>query len=158
MLDEPTGAQAETFRMLRTNLDFATLGQNTRAIMVTSAGQEEGKSTTIANLGVALARAGRRVVLVDLDLRRPFLATFFDLEGPGVTQVALGHVDLEAALTKIAITDPSTGRPHKKHDGNGNGNGNGAAKHVKGVLEVLPSGPIPLDPGEFVATQALTEI
>jgi Mrp family chromosome partitioning ATPase/capsular polysaccharide biosynthesis protein len=162
MLEEPSGAQAETFRMLRTNLDFATLGQNARAIMVTSADQQEGKSTTIANLGVALARAGRRVVLVDLDLRRPFLAKFFDLDGPGVTQVALGHADLETALTTIAITDPSPGQSHKKSqvhgNGNGNGNGNGAAKHVRGMLEVLPSGPIPLDPGEFVGTQALTEI
>ena len=165
MLEEPTGAQAETFRMLRTNLDFATLGQNTRAIMVTSAGEQEGKSTTIANLGVALARAGRRVVLVDLDLRRPFLATFFNLDGPGVTQVALGHVDLEAALTRIAIIDPSPlkkprGKGDSKADGNGNGNGhgNGAPSYVRGMLEVLPSGPIPLDPGEFVATQALSDV
>src|SRR5205823_13627098 len=106
-LDEPGSVHAETFRMLRTNLDFLLLNREIQTIMVTSAVEQEGKSTTIANLGVALARAGKRVVLVDLDLRRPFLDRFFDIDGPGVTQVALGHVELEAALQKIAIADPT---------------------------------------------------
>jgi len=152
MLDSPTGVQAEAFRMLRTNLDFATLGRNARTIMVTSAVEQEGKSTTIANLAVALARTGQRVVLVDLDLRRPFLHRFFDLDSPGITQVALGHISLEEALVPVAIADA---RQRWKANGNGNGNGHGA---VKGILEVLPSGPIPPDPGEFVGTAVLSEI
>jgi polysaccharide biosynthesis transport protein len=152
MLDSPTGVQAEAFRMLRTNLDFATLGRNARTIMVTSAVEQEGKSTTIANLAVALARTGQRVVLVDLDLRRPFLHKFFDLDSPGITQVALGHISLEEALVPVAIADA---RQRWKANGNGNGNGHGA---VKGILEVLPSGPIPPDPGEFVGTAVLSEI
>jgi succinoglycan biosynthesis transport protein ExoP len=158
MLTDPTGGQAETFRMLRTNLDFAMLGHSAQAIMVTSAGEQEGKSTTIANLAVALARSGRHVVLVDLDLRRPYLNKFFQLDGPGITQVALGHVSLDTALETVAITDPSPGRPYTKPHVNGNGNGNGAVRDATGRLEVLPSGPIPPDPGEFVATHALTEI
>jgi len=152
MLDSPTGVQAEAFRMLRTNLDFATLGRNARTIMVTSAVEQEGKSTTIANLAVALARTGQRVVLVDLDLRRPFLHKFFDLDSSGITQVALGHISLEEALVPVAIADA---RQRWKANGNGNGNGHGA---VKGILEVLPSGPIPPDPGEFVGTAVLSEI
>jgi polysaccharide biosynthesis transport protein len=152
MLDSPTGVQAEAFRMLRTNLDFATLGRNARTIMVTSAVEQEGKSTTIANLAVALARTGQRVVLVDLDLRRPFLHKFFELDSPGITQVALGHISLEEALVPVAIADA---RQRWKTNGNGNGNGHGA---VKGILEVLPSGPIPPDPGEFVGTAVLSEI
>ena len=154
MLDSPTGVQAEAFRMLRTNLDFATLGRNARTIMVTSAVEQEGKSTTIANLAVALARTGQRVVLVDLDLRRPFLHKFFDLDSPGITQVALGHISLEEALVPIAIADA---RQRWKANGNGNGNGNGHGA-VKGILEVLPSGPTPPDPGEFVGTAVLSEI
>ena len=152
MLDSPTGVQAEAFRMLRTNLDFATLGRSARTIMVTSAVEQEGKSTTIANLAVALARTGQRVVLVDLDLRRPFLHRFFDLDSPGITQVALGHISLEEALVPVAIADA---RQRWKANGNGNGNGHGA---VKGILEVLPSGPTPPDPGEFVGTAVLSEI
>jgi polysaccharide biosynthesis transport protein len=165
MLEEPNGVHAETFRMLRTNLEFATLGSDARTMMVTSAVEQEGKSTTIANLAVALARAGKRVALVDLDLRRPFLATFFGLEGPGITQVALGHATLDEALAVVAITEPGAAEPA---DANGNGaparsrskaNGNGHARNaVRGVLEVLPSGPIPPDPGEFVATAALSDI
>lgn len=150
MVDEPYGPNAETFRMLRTNLDFVSLGKDARTVMITSAVEQEGKSTTIANLAVALARAGKRVVLADLDLRRPMLDRFFGLEGPGVTQVALGHASLEEALVPIALSEPAA-------SANGNGNGNGHQK-LQGLLEVLPSGPIPPDPGEFVGTAALAEI
>jgi Mrp family chromosome partitioning ATPase len=163
MLDQPTGMDAETFRMLRTNLEFVSLDRDARTIMVTSALEAEGKSTTIANLAIAMARAGQRVALVDLDLRRPYLAKFFGLQGPGVTQVALGHVPLDQALATVAISDPA-GLPTteavsrvKVMGANGNGVGRPAAA-VKGVLHVLPSGPIPPDPGEFVNTQALSEI
>src|SRR5207247_6981470 len=84
-LEEPDGAAAEAFRMLRTNLDFVNIDRSAKTIMVTSAVESEGKSTTIANLAVTLARSGRRVVLVDLDLRRPYLDRFFGLGGrPGV--------------------------------------------------------------------------
>jgi succinoglycan biosynthesis transport protein ExoP len=154
MLESPTGVQAEAFRMLRTNLDFATLGRDVRTIMVTSAVEQEGKSTTIANLAIALARTGQRVALVDLDLRRPFLHRFFDLSRPGITQVALGHISLEEALVRIPIADS---RP-RWENANGNGNGYNGGGTVKGILEVLPSGPIPPDPGEFVGTAALSEI
>lgn len=162
MLGDPRASEAEAFRMLRTSLDFATLGREMRTIMITSAVEQEGKSTTIANLGVALARAGQRVVLVDLDLRRPFLNKFFQLDGPGLTQVALGHVGLEHALAPVVIADDDLRRGRFQGSGNGHvrvERANGAARNlVKGILEVLPSGPIPPDPGEFVRTAALSEI
>ena len=154
MLEEPASVQAEAFRMLRAKLDFVTLDRDVRTIMVTSALEQEGKSTTVANLAVAFARAGKRVVLVDLDLRRPVLARFFDLKGPGLTQVALGHVPLEEALTQIVIADPpraeAPAAPRRGGDGNGN-----RTRELSGLLEVLPSGPIPPDPGEFVSSPAL---
>jgi polysaccharide biosynthesis transport protein len=157
MLEDPGSVQAEAFRMLRAKLDFFTLDQDARAIMVTSALQEEGKSTTVANLAIAFARAGKRVALVDLNLRRPRLARFFDLKGPGLTQVALGHVPLEDALTQIVIADPrAPGRRTAPPEG-GNGNGNRAGE-LSGLLEVLPSGPISPDPGEFVSSPALGKI
>jgi polysaccharide biosynthesis transport protein len=150
-LAEPASPGAEAFRMLRTNLEFVRLGRGVTSIMVTSAVEQEGKSTTIANLAVSLARSGLRVALVDLDLRRPWLHRCFDLEGAGVTEVALRHVTLEQALVSIAIT----GSPGRAPDGAGNGNGNGS---IRGLLQVLPAGLIPPDPGEFVATEALAEI
>ena len=156
MVDEPYGPHAEPFRILRTNLDFACLGREIRSVMITSAVEEEGKSTTVANLAVALARSGKRVVLVDLDLRRPFLHRFFGLEGPGVTQIALGHATLGAALVPIALAEhvaPADGAGEL----NGSGNGRGPSE-VDGMLRVLPAGTIPPDPGEFVGTRALVTI
>jgi Mrp family chromosome partitioning ATPase/capsular polysaccharide biosynthesis protein len=157
MLEEPASAQAEAFRMLRANLESITLERRVRMIMITSALEREGKSTTVANLAVAFARAGKRVVLVDLDLRRPVLARFFDLDGPGLTQVALGHAPLEQALTRIAITDPPGPRRRRALRRGGKQDGN-VTRELLGLLEVLPSGPIPPDPGEFVSSPALAKI
>jgi non-specific protein-tyrosine kinase len=157
MLEEPTSAQAEAFRMLRANLESITLERGVRTIMITSALEREGKSTTVANLAVAFARAGKRVVLVDLDLRRPVLARFFDLDGPGLTQVALGHAELEQALTRIAVTDSR--RPRRRLALRRGRNQDGhVTRELLGLLEVLPSGPIPPDPGEFVSSPALAKI
>jgi Mrp family chromosome partitioning ATPase/capsular polysaccharide biosynthesis protein len=164
MLVSPRGVQAESFRMLRTNLEFVRLDRDVKTVMITSSVEQEGKSTTVANLAVALARGGQKVALVDLDLRRPFLDRFFDLRfRPGLTQVALGHAELEEALIPIAITDPETeakaeqlaanGNGHA----NGNGNGNGLVK-AAGLLQVLIAGPTPPNAGEFVGSRALEEI
>ncbi|HEY8644668.1 MAG TPA: polysaccharide biosynthesis tyrosine autokinase [Gaiellaceae bacterium] len=150
MLAEPSGPQAEAFRMLRTNVEFASLGKEAGVIMVTSATEQEGKSTTIANLAVAMARSGRHVVLVDLDLRRPYIDRFFNLGNrPGLTQVALGVAQLGEAIVRIPIGGS---------DSLASINGNGNRRAQAGALDVLPSGPIPPDPGEFVGTARLTEI
>jgi Mrp family chromosome partitioning ATPase/capsular polysaccharide biosynthesis protein len=151
MLAEPTGSHAEAFRMLRTNIEFANLDRGARTIMVTSALEAEGKSTTVANLAVACARAGKRVALVDLDVRRPFLDRFFRLGGlPGITDVVLGHVELEDAIAHVSVADG-------EHAGRERAAGNGTAS-VEGVMDVLASGPLPPDAGEFVATKAITDI
>ncbi len=157
MVEQPAGAQAEAFRMLRTNLEFARLDRDVSTIMVTSAVEQEGKSTTIANLAVALARSGQRVALVDLDLRRPSLDRFFALEGPGLTQVALGRTRLDRALAPVPITDAERERvaAGSRLRRSRQTASTGAKTIVRGTLEVLPAGPLPPDPGEFVATRAL---
>jgi Mrp family chromosome partitioning ATPase/capsular polysaccharide biosynthesis protein len=154
MLVEPSGVQAEAFRMLRTNLQFTLLSGEARTLMITSAVAEEGKSTTIANLAVALARAGKQVTLVELDLRRPLLHRFFDVEPgrPGITQVALREATLDEAIVPILVRGPGMGDDHLSN-GNGNGNGHGYA-----VLRLLTAGAIPPDPGEFISSRRLTEI
>jgi capsular exopolysaccharide synthesis family protein len=149
MRARPQGVHAEAFRMLRTNLEFANLERGARTIMVTSAIGGEGKTTTVANLGVALGRAGRRVMLVDLDLRRPTLSEFFELgQQPGLTDVALGYAALEDAIAPVALSEAPENGATKE-------NGRGS---ITSLLEVLPSGPLPPDPGEFVNTHALREL
>jgi tyrosine-protein kinase len=140
MLDDEGGLQTEAYRKLRINLDFANLQLKARTIMVTSAGEQEGKSTTVGNLAVALARAGRRVILVDLDLRKPYLDHFFDLTGrPGLTDVALGNVTLDQAMWSVPIPG-SDGSPHA------------------GTLHVLPSGPMPPNPADLIESTVVSEI
>ncbi len=156
LMEDGHGVHGEAYRKLRVGLDFANLDTKAKLVMVTSAVEQEGKSTTAANLAVALAQVGRRVILVDLDLRRPYLHRFFDLEaGPGVTDVALCHATLDQALATVAI---SSGGRTSRSNGNGNGNGNGTAAPVQGLLSVLPAGELPHDPAGFLESAALSAV
>ena len=86
---------SESYRVLRTNIHFATVDAPARTLMVTSASPGEGKSTTAANLAFAMAMDGKKVLLVDTDLRRPSQHKLLDLPPvPGVTDVLLGHTPL----------------------------------------------------------------
>jgi tyrosine-protein kinase len=153
-LSDAPGYHAESYRKLRTNLDFANLRPQAHVIVITSAIPREGKTTTTANLAVALARSGRRVALVDLDLRKPMIAAFFGLENRvGVTDVALGHAALPDALTRIAVTQRTPGADLGTPQ-----NGNGSSEQLTGLLEVLPSGSIPPDPADFMSSPRLAEI
>ncbi len=112
MVAHPNGTQAEAFRVLRNNLDFARLGgDDVRSILVTSAVEQEGKSTIAANLAVAMARGGKSACLVDLDLRRPYIDRFFKIvHARGITDVALGLATLDEALTAIDLPTGLTAR------------------------------------------------
>jgi len=155
MIAQPTGTSAEAFRMLRANIDFATLEHDqTRSILVTSAVEGEGKSTTAANLAVAEARAGRRVALVDLDLRVPYIDRFFGLmHAEGLTDVALRTISLESALRRIDFGTADASRAAGVDGARTNGSG-----QDHGVLDVLVAGPRPPDPGEFVGSRRLVDI
>jgi polysaccharide biosynthesis transport protein len=155
---EPDSPQADAFRILRMNLAFANHDRGARTIMVTSAVQEEGKSTTVANLAVALARAGNSVALVDLDLRRPFIDRFFGLEGrPGLTEVALGQVELDKALTKLALMPAKQFAQRNGTNGGSNGS-NGELNEVPAFVHVLTSGMPPPEPGEVVGWPSVADV
>ena len=103
---DPNSAVAEAYRSLRTAVRFTTLDRSVRVIQVTSPNVSEGKSTTVANLAVALARAGERVVVVCCDLRRPRLHDFFGLPNEvGFTSVILGSTPLTEALQPVPGQD-----------------------------------------------------
>jgi succinoglycan biosynthesis transport protein ExoP len=88
----PRSPVAEAFRALRTNLEFASLDERHRMIVVTSSAAHEGKTVIAANLAVAYAQAGRQVILVDADLRLPGVHTIFGLSSaPGLTDLALSE-------------------------------------------------------------------
>jgi len=135
MIDDDDQHYSEAYRKLRVNLDFANIRQAAKKILVTSALEQEGKSTTVANLAVAMARAGRHVVLVDLDLRAPSLHTFFGLGGAaGLTEIALDHAHLEDALYHVPIVGAS------------------------GRLDVVPVGSIPQRPADFLESPAVDAV
>jgi capsular exopolysaccharide synthesis family protein len=142
MFAEPNGPHAEPFRTLRTNLLLLNAESDARTVMVTSAVSNEGKSTTSANLAVALARMGKRVILADLDMRRPSLARLFALDERrfGVTEVLDGRVSLDAVLAPISVARGGS-------DGSGDGS-----------LHVLPAGSIPANVGEFFANSRLSTL
>jgi capsular exopolysaccharide synthesis family protein len=123
----------EAYQMLRVRLEIARFGKTTHSILVASSNQGEGKSTTAANLAVVLARSGKRVVLVDADLRRPTMHRFF------------GHANVRG-LTTALIAPP----------------GSSLDIHVLATkldtLVLLPSGPLPSDPAALLSSPRLPEL
>ena len=129
---EPTSRAAESYRALRTSLEFLGREYTTRVVQLTSPGPGEGKTATVANLAVALAQTGRRVTVVCCDLRRPRLHEFFGLSNEvGLSSVVLGQVPLSAALVRLQNL---------------------------GRIAVLPSGPPPTNPSELLASRRAAEL
>jgi len=131
-ISEPRSPISEAYRALRTNLDFAALDQALKTMVVTSAGVGEGKSTTLANLAVVSAQAGRKVVLVDADLRRPTLHQIYGL-------------DNEEGLTTAMMDEAALASPPLQETG------------VEG-LSVLTSGPLPPNPAELMGSRRMEEV
>ncbi len=152
-MEHPGDAVAESFRLLRTNLAFMDVDGNARAMLVTSSLQGEGKSVTVANLAVTLALAGKKVIVVDADLRRPRQHRLFDLQNEvGASNVAVGDADLVATLQSVQVVSP-----------NGNGSAVDFASWTSATgavtrLWVLTSGPVPPNPGEIVASQRFSQM
>ena len=129
--DQPQSRSAEAIRRLRTNLQFVGNGNDSKAVVVTSAVAGEGKSTTTINLGASLADAGARVVVVDANLRRPSIASFTgDDDGAGLSTVLIGQAQLDDVI-----------RPWRDTS-----------------LAVLPSGPVPPNPSELLGSAAMWEL
>lgn len=136
-LGEGASSEADAYHLVRLGLDFANVDGMMRTIFVSSTGEENGKSTTAANVAVAFAQAGRRVALVDLNLRSPYLSGVFGLHGsPGVTDVLRKEAELEDILFTVDVA--SDGR---RLDG--------------GVLEVAGTGVLPPRPPELLGSKAL---
>jgi succinoglycan biosynthesis transport protein ExoP len=129
--DDPHSVRAEAFRTLRTNLQFLEVESGARSFVITSSIPSEGKTTTSANLAIALADSGAQVVIIDADLRRPKLASYMGLEGAvGLTDVLISRADLADALQPWG----------------------------RGNLVVLPAGTVPPNPSELLGSRAMASV
>jgi len=131
-ISNPRSPIAEAYRTLRTNLEFSNLDKSLRTLLVTSASAEEGKSTTLANLAVTIAQSGKRVVLVDADLRRPTQHQIFGLKN-------------NAGLSDMVRDDAMLTQPPLQESGVQN-------------LKVLTSGQLPPNPAEILGSKRMSEI
>lgn len=127
---DPYGAASEDYRSLRTSLMYALVDTPPKAIVVTSPGPGEGKTTTCANLAVALAQAGKRTLIIECDLRRPLMHKVFSLLNLyGMVNVLVGEKEMEE-VSREALEN----------------------------LEVITSGPIPPNPAELLSSRRFAEL
>lgn len=124
---DPLSPRAESFRALRTNLQFLDVGGRS-SFVVTSSIPSEGKSTTTINLAIALADAGKRVALIDTDLRKPKVAEYLGIEGgAGLTDVLIGRAKVNEVMLPWGARS----------------------------LYVLPAGKIPPNPSELLGSRQM---
>ncbi len=124
----PKSTRAEAFRQLRTNIQFVEAAGERRSLVVTSSIPSEGKSSTIANLAIAMADTGAKVLLVDCDFRKPKMHKYFSVEGAvGLTNLLIGQVKANDVIQRW-------GRKH---------------------LDLLPAGQVPPNPSELLGSQAM---
>ncbi len=124
-IEKPQSPPAEAYRSLRTAIQFMGIDHPLEVIAITSSRSGEGKTTTTANLAVALAQSGLRVLALDCDLRKPRLHQFFG-------------VDNQKGFTTALVDGDLTGALHELND--------------FGRLSVMPSGVVPPDPAELLAS------
>lgn len=128
---EPLSDVAEAYRTVRTAVYFGQAGNVPRTLLVTSPAPGDGKSTLAANLAIAMAQAGNRVLLLDADFRKPTQHSVFDIQtSGGLSSVLAG----EAALSQVIQRTPIAG------------------------LSVLPCGPIPANPSEILNSQSFADL
>lgn len=129
--DDPKSPITEQYRLIRTNIEFASVDKVFKSIVVTSPAPSEGKTTTAANLAIVLALQEKQVLLVDTDLRKPSIHYAFKVSNMnGLTNVLTKKSSLEDAISKTYIPN----------------------------LDILTSGPIPPNPAELLNSKAMKTI
>ena len=127
---EPKSIAAESYRTLRTNIQYSSFDKDYKLIVITSSEPGEGKSTTSGNLALCLAQDNKKVILIDCDLRKPSLHKKFKISNlVGLSDVIIGKSDLKEAAQKY--------------------NNN---------LVLLPSGKIPPNPSEMLSSKAMENL
>jgi len=124
----PKSPISEAYRTFRTNIQYTKLDREQRALLVTSPGPGEGKSTSVANLAITMAQMGSKVLLIDSDLRRPILHSIFNIDRRvGLSNVLVGRATIEEAAQTTEIEN----------------------------LLVMPCGTLPPNPSELLGSSAM---
>ncbi len=124
----PKSPITEQYRTIRTNLQFASVDEELRSMLVTSSGPGEGKSMTTANLAVVYAQQGKKVLLIDADMRKPTVHYTFRLDNlRGLSNILVGETTLEEAANTTDVDN----------------------------LDVISSGPVPPNPAELLASRKM---
>ncbi len=130
--EQPRSPTAEAFRALKTNLDFAAVDRPVKTLLVTSAGSGDGKTFAASNLAVMMARGGKKVILLDADLRRPGIHRSFGLANSrGLSDLFLGSISVSDAVQTWAADEK---------------------------LGIITSGPLTPNPAELIASSKMDEI
>ncbi len=128
---QPKSPVAEQYRTIRTNIEFMAVDREIQAILVTSATQGEGKSTTSSNLAVAYAQQGKNVLIIDTDMRRPTVHyTFKVANGLGLSSLLTRQAEKDKAILPTKIDN----------------------------LSILTAGPIPPNPAELLSSRAMEHL
>jgi succinoglycan biosynthesis transport protein ExoP len=131
ILVDPASEVAEACRSLRTAFHFGVKGRNAKTVLVASPNSGDGKSTLVSNLAIAIAQTGRKVLVIDADLRRPTQHEIFGVEDAvGLSTVLAEEKDASTAIQKSAVAH----------------------------LDILPCGPIPENPAEILNSPHFTEM
>ncbi|MFE4036151.1 CpsD/CapB family tyrosine-protein kinase [Priestia sp. YIM B13489] len=130
-LTNPKSSIAEQFRTVRTSIEFSSVDKDLRSVVITSPSPEEGKSTVTANLAVVFAQQGKRVLLVDSDLRKPTVHYTFHIEN---------HVGLTNVLAKQTTLEKAVKTTRQEN------------------LWILTSGPIPPNPSELLGSSSMNAL
>ena len=128
---EPLSLISEAFKMARTNIEFSSIDQKLRAIVVTSSNQSEGKSVTLANLAISYAQIGRKILLIDADLRRPSVHRLFGLPNRRGLTNALLNQGVYQDFVHETLTEN---------------------------LNILTAGPVPPNPAELLMSNTMTSL
>jgi capsular exopolysaccharide synthesis family protein len=130
-LEKSKSPVSEAYRMLRTNVEFTGVDAETKKILITSPGPNEGKSLTVANLAVSMAQTGKSVLIVDADMRNPTQHKIFELNN--MEGLSMTLVQDQDCLKYVRITD------------------------IPGLV-VLTAGPVPPNPAELLGSQRMKHL
>ncbi|MDZ7290467.1 MAG: polysaccharide biosynthesis tyrosine autokinase [candidate division KSB1 bacterium] len=124
----PKSPISEAYRTFRTNIQYTKLDRELKALLVTSPGPGEGKSTSVANLAITVAQMGSKVLLIDSDLRRPVLHSIFNIDRRvGLSNVLVGRATIDEAVQNTEIEN----------------------------LYLMPCGTLPPNPSELLGSTAM---